>query len=701
LGEQLGLKKSFVTVVSCILVLALYQNCGPGFGSNSSGLQSLGADFQQLEQINAARRFEAAQVVLQNNCTACHYVGADIGPVTFGTEAEFINAGLVTPGSISSSRLITRLRNYPVEIEGRNMPPTGPLDESDYATLTSWVEGMLREPSAANVFACDPNEPASGLDARRLSNYELYNSLYSILERAFGANGASNILSASPDTFTNRLPEDNPVPFSKSDRSFESTHAQAYFDLAEEIANAITQPNRIEDFVTTYINYNRGACTNLSINNLSSACRDAFIQNFLLRLWGRPVDTSPANNELEAYRAEFTVGVNTSQAINNFTFRALLSPAFLHFVYTDVNPSPSGAARLSSFAIARRLSYHFSMSGLSEEMIQLASTRDLSQDENFSVALNVAAQNAEPMVNDFVEDWLRLYNIFDVQNPNSPKWQSISQGINFNNNLREAMREEILDLANYLYSAGRPVKELLTSNVSFARNNDLMQIYGQNNPAPNNTNENNAIRFPTGERSGIPTRAGYLYNSGDSDNPVVRGVHMMSDFLCTQVRGTIPAEAAMAVPPMGVLTTRDKFEQMTSPSSCVGCHSQINPLGFAYANYNAFGGFQEQEPIFDDGSLQATLPVNATVDLQAAVGENVTVDGGVEFNAWIAESRHFNQCFSRIYHTYNQRLNDRPTTVDSCEMQRLSDVIINNGSLQDFFRAPAADIRFRYRTISQ
>lgn len=680
-------KKPHYLVILFFMILA-YQNCAPFEVSQKSVVYSSG----QLE----VDRFNAAKAVIQKNCASCHYAGAPGGTLLFNSEAEYINSNLVTAGSVSTSKIITRLRNYPTEIAGRNMPPTGPIADADYATLTSWISSMS-VPQANNAFTCSPDEPASTLDARRLSKTELLRSLQRILERAFGATEANQILTGSASTFMSRIPNDNRTPYSRSDRSFESNHADAYFNLAEELANSMTNTVRYSRLVTTYVNYAPGACTSLNVNTLSSACRDAFINNFLLRLWGRPLESG--SNELVAYQSEFERGLNSVQSVNNFLFRALLSPQFLHHVYTDVTPTSGNTATLSSFAVARRLSYHFQLAGPDEQLLQMALSSNLAEDPSYTLAVNLVSQSPTPMIQDFVDDWLKLYRVSSIATPNTAKWARVSSGITFDSNLRTAMRQELIDFTTYLYQAGRPVQELLTSNVSTARQSELMKVYGVTTPAPSSFNESTAVRLPANERSGILTRAGYLYNSGESERPVVRGLHVMNDILCTEVKGTVPPAAAMTALPTGLFTTREKYDHATSGSSCIGCHGQINPIGNAFAKYNSFGGYQLSEPIFVDGVYRQDLPVNSRVNLQVPLQTNEEVEDGVAFSEWIAKSTHFQSCLTKKYQTYTQRLATTPSTTSSCDMQRMSEIIKNNGSLSDFLRAPASNSKFRARTL--
>lgn len=261
------------------------------------------------------------------------------------------------------------------------------------------------------------------------------------------------------------------------------------------------------------------------------------------------------------------------------------------------------------------------------------------------------------------------------------------------------MRQEVVDLVSYVYQSGRPVQDLLTSNVALARNAELMKVYGQTVAAPQSFNESSAVRLPATERAGLATRAGFIMNSGESERPVIRGLQVMGDLLCSEVKGQVPSDAATTPLPTGLFTTREKYDQVTAGPACIGCHAQINPVGNAFAEYNAFGGFQRNEPIFVNGAFRQDLPTNARVNLQASVQEDVVVEGGVAFSRWMSTSAHFRACMTKKYQTYSQRLSALPTSNNSCDMSRMAEIVRNNGSLSDFLRVPAVNTKFRRRNL--
>lgn len=648
-------------------------------------------------------RFAEARAVLTRNCTGCHLPGASIGSLAFNTELEYINAGLVSPGSLSGSKLIYRLRNYPQPTEGRTMPPSGPLSAADYSALESWVMNIPASTVPSNFFACAPDEAPSTLDAKRLSKTEVLNTLRLVLSRALGDTETSQILLSNPNFFTNRIPNDSKAPYSKGDDNFSALHARTYFDLASELSDLLIQSTRYSRFVSTYVNYNRGSCVLTDVNNLSAACRDVFIQNFLLRLWGRPVEinNNNLNNELAAFQQEFILASSSTAAVGNVIFKALVSPQFLFHVFSDVTLQSSNINQLSSYAIARRLSYQYMRSGLDEGLLAIAQSQNLNTDAGFQSALNYVSTRNQPMVSEFTDEWLKLSSMPIQTNATHPKFVTVSQGINVNDTLRQAMQQEIVDLVSYINSQSRPVREILTSNISFARNPDLMRIYGQTTVAPVSVTEQTAVRFPASQRSGLLTRAGYLFGGSHTERPIMRGVHIQEQFLCRTVSGSAPPDATQTqLPTNENLTTREKYQQITSGASCIGCHSQINPIGFAFSHYNTLGAFQSSEPVFNSNNVFVQyLPTNSIVNLQVAMGLDVVSNSAVEYSQIVADSRDFKRCMSQHYFSYSNGLRSKTNLQNSCSMQRMYQTIESNGTLNEFFRAPAEHPSFKLRTL--
>lgn len=648
--------------------------------------------------------FNSAKTILTNRCNSCHSTGGPNGATSFAlaTEKEFINNGLVVPGDIANSKIIYRLKNYTVDNGLRNMPPGTALTAQEYTTLVNWVNGLPQE-TVSNQFACAINEEPLQQDAKRLSRVEYTNSIKSLLDRAVPANSAAIMALLKIDQI---FPQDATNGYSTGDNNFSLNHARSYFDVADIVSTQLTNSANYTNFVNTYLNYNKGTCTFTTVTALNADCTNTLIRNFTLRAWGRPIEenTLNLNNEFAALQSEFNYGFATTVAVGNMIFRVLTAPQFLFHIQKDVSLESGLTYKLSSYSIARKLSFMYNHSLPDENLLTIAKNNDLNQDAGFNLALNAVAPKMSGMVSQFSKEWLRLDKLPQFANVNDPKFKYITsqKGIIANEGLRSGMVSEIQELMTYLSSNNRSYKEIFTSNISFARNPELMKVYGQTTAVPATVTEANAVRFPAGERSGILTRAALLFSGAGSENPIMRGIHIRKDVLCLKLSDP-PANLgdALSAPPLDPnLTTRERYQVKTSQEACIGCHSQINPVGFSLSKYNALGSFQPLEPIFDiNGNKINDLATDARANLSIPLGINKEVQSGVEFSTEVADSKQFKKCFTQNFYSYAYGLNERTAVVDSCTMNKMYSELDNGATLQSFFKSAALDPNFRKRKI--
>ncbi len=573
------------------------------------------------------------------------------------------------------------------------------------AAQISAINGVLTDSpgGAPSQFTCDPNELPQSLDANRLTRIEYFNSLQKLLERPLGAAETATVLTTA--NVMGRLPTDTSTAFSTGDNNFSATHAQIYFDIADAIATAMTSGTRYTRFVNTYIALSPGACTSPNPTSLSAACRDALIRNFVLRAYGRPVEENAnnSNNEIAALQSEFTLAASSTAGVDGMIFRVLTSPPFLHHLFVDV--SPAGANyRLSSYAIARRAAFALTQAPPDDTLLAMAASSDLLNDATFNQAVDYLAGRMDSTVRQFAREFLRLDRLPTYTSVTHPKFALVTQGLTADENLRTAIGNEAIDLFAYINQANRPASELLTSNISFARNSSLMRIYNVSAAAPANVTETNAVRFPTGERSGLLTRAAVLFSGSHTENTVIRGAHIRSWLLCLNTAAppaNLPAGSLNPPDADPNATTRERYHNKTSGAACISCHSVLNPIGYALSSYNAFGAYQTQEPVFDaNGVFVGNLSTNSSTSLAQAVNINQTVNGGVELNQVLSTSDSFRACITRNFYAFATGLNDRPSGNNSCSMNEMNSALIQNRPMQEFYKKAVSGVPYRYRRIN-
>ncbi|NQZ01708.1 MAG: DUF1588 domain-containing protein, partial [Bdellovibrionales bacterium] len=300
---------------------------------------------------------------------------------------------------------------------------------------------------------------------------------------------------------------------------------------------------------------------------------------------------------------------------------------------------------------------------------------------------------------EYTYDWLKL----DRTEPFAvnARLNVLGGGIQFNQALRSAMISEVEDLGAFVATSGGTFEDLFISNVSVTRNTQLMQVYGLNQAAPSNITEANAVRFPAEQRAGILTRAALLSSGSEAANPVLRGVHLGQDVLCVDF-GSAPTNATEvfeATPAPYYVTNRERFHiKTTSNATCAGCHQRINPLGFAFSNYNSFGRYQETEPIFAENGdfIESFTTVDAEVDLSEILGRGTTANNAVELSQIVARQTSSRACFARKYSQYALGRpvdNDR----DACKLEKAYDNLGNDRTLIDMIRTTALEPEFKMK----
>src|SRR5690606_14863519 len=190
-------------------------------------------------------------------------------------------------------------------------------------------------------------------------------------------------------------------------------------------------------------------------------------------------------------------------------------------------------------------------------------------------------------MNRFFLEWLRFDQIPDL----SQFPQSALNGLDVNNLSQNMTREVQETIQNVVFNQNGGYEDLMATTTSYVYNSNLASIYGVNNPSGQiNLGE---------ERSGIFSRAAFLARKPSNlTSPARRGHFILSDVLCEPV-GSPPPGAPTQVEPLvpgEFLTTRMRNHYLTVAdrngtmvTSCVGCHSRMNPFGYTYEAFDPLG----------------------------------------------------------------------------------------------------------------
>lgn len=327
-------------------------------------------------------------------------------------------------------------------------------------------------------------------------------------------------------------------------------------------------------------------------------CARQILSTLMRRAYRRPVRDDDLVRPLEFYRQART-SEGFEAGIEAALGAVLASPEFLFRIEPDPGGIPSGTAyRLSDLALASRLSFFLWSSIPDEELLKSAERGELhrAKDLERQARRMLADPRARNLVVNFGEQWLHLRNLDSV----APDLRLFPD---FDDNLRQALRRETeLHLAALL-DEDRSILDLLRCDYTFL-NERLAKHYGI--PRVYGSQFRRVPLGPGSERGGLLRQGSVLTvtSYATRTSPVLRGKWVLESLL-----GTPPPPPPAVVPALkertlaASLTVRERLAEHRANPACAGCHTLIDPPGFALENYDAVGRWR---------TLEDGLPVDAS-----------------------------------------------------------------------------------------
>ena len=537
---------------------------------------------------------------------------------------------------------------------------------------------------ADGTFACDPAAEPSVSPLRRLSVLQYQNTLRDL----FGSTlDVATVASAE----IARLPVDDPTVFSIMDTRLSDQHVRAYNRVADKIATAVTTADATLTAVA-------GKCA-LDAKP-AATCVDAFLSDFGTRVLRRPLEP----DEKAAYVALNDGTRSTRELFRSLLFVLLQAPAFAYHVELDGNAvaADDNDYKLDAYGLASRLSYHFWQSMPDKDLFAAAADGSLLTDDGYAAQVNrmFSDKRTRDAINVFYKEWWHVGWLNEF--PNTPGLQTLAKGTTIfqaGADHLQAMTDEIRVLTeHFTFDTPGTYKDLLVTDLSFTRSPNLASLYGVQAWDGSSAYPH----MPAGQRAGILTRGSFLVNDSYETHPIHRGVTIKRRILCQDISPPDPSSlppGALVPPPISPdTTTRQRYENKTSPALCNSCHGTFNPMGFVLERYDAFGRYRTQELVIDEatGNVLATLPVDSSASPKISPGDNRVIDSGPELSDMVAgATSEIEPCFARQYFRFTYARTEDGT--DSCALESVRSALTGSGNLAGALRAIALDAGFRTR----
>ena len=321
-----------------------------------------------------------------------------------------------------------------------------------------------------------------------------------------------------------------------------------------------------------------------------AACAKTILSTVARRAYRRSVTAADVQELLTFYKQGRADGGGFEAGIEMGIRALLVSPQFLFRVERDpASVAPGTVYRISDVDLASRLSF-FLWSSIPDDALLDVAIRGQLKDP-VVLRAQVRRMLADPRskaLDRFADQWLYLSNL-TAASPDDKLFPG------FDDNVRQAMREETELFFDSVKNDDRSVLDLLTANYTFlnerlAKHYGIPGVYGS---------EFRRVTLPADSpRGGLLGQGSILtvtsYN--DRTSPVRRGKWVLSNIL-----GMPPPPPPPNVPPLKdngiggkMLSMRDRMAQHRANPVCASCHMLMDPIGLSTENFDAVGQWRDR-----------------------------------------------------------------------------------------------------------
>jgi len=332
--------------------------------------------------------------------------------------------------------------------------------------------------------------------------------------------------------------------------------------------------------------FGRGVVTTIARVDVQSAdpSQDAarLLRTFMRRAYRRPVQEEDVQLFLGVIQQRLAAGLGFAGAMLSGYGAVLTSPKFLR-----VEERPG---RLDDHALATRLALFLWNSEPDAALRELAAAGKLQRPDELRAQTDRLLD--DPRSGRFVEAFLDYWLDIRKVNDTSPSTTLYSDYYIDDALLEAALAESRLYFADLL-ARDLPARNAVAADYTFL-NDRLAVHYGI--PGIEGVAMRRVALPRDSTRGGFLTQASVLKitANGTTTSPVLRGKWVRERLMGLPVPPPPPAVPAVEPDIRGAVTIREQLQKHRQDQACAGCHSKIDPPGFALESFDVMGAWRER-----------------------------------------------------------------------------------------------------------
>ena len=328
-------------------------------------------------------------------------------------------------------------------------------------------------------------------------------------------------------------------------------------------------------------------------NDVRFKAREILTQ-FSERAFRRPANAAEVDRFTKLVESEIQSGEQPHAALKTALLAILCSKDFFYIVEGSVEKN---ASQVNDWELASRLSYFLWSTMPDASLLDAARSSTLHQPEMLraQVTRMLRDPKIERFTDAFPRQWLQLQGVgmFPPDKKLYPEYDDY---------LQKSMVRETTAFFHHVLDENLSLREFLDSDWTML--NARLAAHYQIPQVTEDRVQRVALR-PEDHRGGLLTQAAVLSltSDGSRHRPVHRGKWVLESIIGRSPppppANVKPVEPTPPTEPKATL--RMKLAAHQSDATCATCHRKIDPLGFAFDNYDAIGRWRTEE-IVTDGS---------------------------------------------------------------------------------------------------